>query len=133
LRGKKVEDTRRGRKFQRINIIGAVCNGAHLGIKCYKQATNSEFFERWFSECLLKEIPKGYTVIMDNASFHRKSKLHELAEKAGIGLIFLPPYSPDFNSIEKSWANMKRWLSGRMSNYHSIDSAVYDYFFVTDY
>jgi transposase len=47
---------------------------------------------------------------MDNAAFHRKGKLHALAEKAGCVVIFLPPYSPDLNKIEKYWA----WLKGRL-------------------
>jgi transposase len=133
LRGNKVEDTKRGRKFERSNVIGAFCNKEYFAIKCYNHTTNSEFFEQWFAECFLKVIPKGYTAIMDNASFHRKSKLYELAEEAGVGLLFLPPYSPDFNPIEKSWANMKRWLRSGMSDYPSIDKAVYDYFAVANY
>ena len=133
LRGIKVEDTKRGRKFERLNVIGAICNKKHLAVKCYKNTTNSKFFEQWFAECLLKEIPKGHTIIMDNASFHRKSKLYELAQEAEVGLIFLPPYSPDFNPIEKSWANMKRWLRSRMLDYMSIDAAVYYYFSVVNY
>jgi len=55
-----------------MNIIGA---------KCYNRTANSEFFEWWFAEYLLKEIPEGHTVIMDNASFHRKSKLNSLQKK----------------------------------------------------
>ena len=133
LRGNKVEDVKRGRKFQRVNVIGAFCNGKHLAVECYNHTTDSEFFEQWFDKRLLKVIPGGYTVIMDNASFHRKSKLYGLAKKAEVGLLFLPPYSPDFNPVEKSWANMKRWLRNKMSFYHSIDSAVYDYFSVANY
>ena len=133
LRGKRVEDKKRGRKFQRINIIGATCNGKHYAIKCYRHTTNSEFFERWFAECLLTGTPKGHTVIMDNASFHRKAKLRELAEKAEVGLLFLPPYSPDLNPIEKLWANMKRWLRNNLSCFDSLDPAIYQYFAVPDY
>ena len=133
MRGERVEDTKRGRKFQRTNIIATQCNGVHLAVKLYKHTTNSEFFEWWFAERLLKVIPKGHTVIMDNASFHRKSKLYELAEKAEVGLIFLPPYSPDLNSIEKSWANMKSWLRDNMSDYPTIESAVCAYFSISDY
>ena len=70
--------------------------------------------------------------IMDNARFHRKAKLRGLAEKAGVGLIFLPPYSPDLNPIEKSWANMKRWLRDNLSSFHSVEPAIYEYFSVAD-
>jgi transposase len=131
LRGKRIEDKKRGRKFQRVNIIGAVCNKKHFAVKCYNHTTNSEFFEYWFAECLLVEIPKGHTVIMDNASFHRKAKLRELSEKAGVDLMFLPAYSPDLNSIEKSWANMKRWLRNNLQRFQSVDSAIYEYFLLS--
>jgi len=128
LRGKKIEDVKRGRKFQRVNVIGALCNGNHCAIECYSHTTNSEFFERWFNEHLIKAIPKGHTVIMDNASFHRKAKLKEHAAEAGVRLLFLPAYSPDLNPIEKTWANMKRRLRDTLPSFHSTNAAIYDYF-----
>jgi hypothetical protein len=68
-----------GAKFNRVNVIGALCNGEHFGIECYSQTTDSEYFESWFQECILEGLPKGYTVILDNARFHRKEKLRKLA------------------------------------------------------
>ena len=47
---------------------------------------------------------------MDNASFHKSQRTKELIESVGCRIIFLPPYSPDLNPIEKFWANMKRWI-----------------------
>lgn len=67
-RGEKVEDTKRGRKYQRTNVIGGLCNGEYLAVECYAHATNSAFFEEWFEGNLLKEIPPNYTVVLDNAS-----------------------------------------------------------------
>jgi transposase len=130
VRGKKVEDEKRGRKFQRVNIIGGRCNGTHRAVRCYKGTTNSAFFERWFSEVLLKEVPRGCTIIMDNASFHRRGALLKIIKKARrkIGLLFLPAYSPDLNPIEKTWANMKRKLRDSLPHHDSVESAVYDYF-----
>lgn len=47
---------------------------------------------------------------MDNASFHRKKILYEIAVKYGMNVLFRPTYSPDFNQIEISWANLKQLL-----------------------
>ena len=130
-RGERVEDVKRGTKFERINVIGARCNGEHTAIECYRHATDGEFFEQWFENSLLEEIPKGYTVIMDNASFHRKTRLRKLA-RGKVRLLFLPPYSPDYNPIEKSWANMKRFLRDNIQHFQGVDSAIYSYFKIID-
>ena len=45
---------------------------------------------------------------MDNASFHKTQKTRELIEESGHELLFLPPCSPDFNPIEKHFANLKK-------------------------
>jgi transposase len=91
-----IEDAKHGAKFNRVNIIGALCDGKHSAIGCYKQSTDSKFFEYWFKGYLLPVIPKGFTVILDNARFHRKKELHKLA-RGKVRLLFLPPYSPDYN------------------------------------
>ena len=75
LRGDIIEDVKRGNKFERINVIGALCNNEHYAVECYNHSTDSIYFENWFENHLLKEIPKGHTVIMDNARFHKKEKL----------------------------------------------------------
>ncbi|TAA74009.1 MAG: DDE superfamily endonuclease [Candidatus Electronema aureum] len=52
-------------------------------------------------------MPKNSLVVMDNASFHKSEKTKELVKKFSCRLLFLPPYSPDLNPIEKFWASMK--------------------------
>jgi transposase len=126
-RGEIIEDVKRGNKYERVNVIGAFCNEQYYSITCYKQTTDSEFFESWFENCFLKEIPKGCTAILDNARFHRKKQLRKLAW-GKVRLIFLPAYSPDYNPIEKTWANMKRFLSNNMKDFQSVDFGIYRYF-----
>ena len=103
-RGDKVCDTKSGRNSQRMNVIGGLCNGKHIAIEQYEHTTDAVFFEHWFSDHLLKEVPRGCTIIIDNASFQRKEALLELIKKARrkVGLLFLSAYSPDLNPIEHS-------------------------------
>jgi transposase len=65
---------------------------------------------------------------MDNASFHRKSKLQNIAEFYGFKILWLPPYSPDKNSIEKFWANLKKWLRKFSKKFASIQEAICNFF-----
>ena len=81
-------------------------------------------FTEWFRKILVKSIPRGSTVILDNASFHPKQKLKNLARRHGINLLFLPPYSPDSNPIEKIWANMKRALANLLPNVKKLEYAI---------
>jgi hypothetical protein len=84
-----VEVVKRGEKFERVNVVGALRNEEYYAIECYQHTTVSGFFESWFKDCLLAEIPKGCTIILDNARFHRKEVLCTLATGKA-GLLFLP-------------------------------------------
>lgn len=64
-------------------------------------------FETWVEKFLIKELKPNQVVIMDNAAFHKSKRTKDLIESVGCTVLFLPPYSPDFNPIEKFWANMK--------------------------
>jgi transposase len=124
----KIEDVKNGRKFQRTNVIAAKIGDNIVAPFCYSWNTTSASFIEWFKTKFIKEVPKGTTAIMDNASFHPPKKLKNLCRRHGIKLLFLPAYSPDYNPIERSWANMKRALIDRIPACEDVPSAVYQYF-----
>ncbi|KFJ65916.1 DDE superendonuclease family protein [Francisella tularensis] len=74
----------------------------------YSGYTNTEIFNQWFEEHLCPSLKPKTTIVMDNASFHKSSKLIEIANKFDVQILYLPPYSPDLNPIEKVWANFKK-------------------------
>ena len=89
---------------------------------------DSRLFEFWFEKQLLPALPPDAVVVMDNASFHRKAQLISVAQKYGFRLIFLPPYSPEYNPIENFWARLKRRLRSSLVSYKSFDDAIFDAF-----
>jgi hypothetical protein len=131
LRGVKGEDVKRGHDCHRVNVAAAVihgkCGAKQLAPLWYQGSMKAGRFERWFEFELLKTIGVGKTIIMENASFHRKKHLSELCGKANTGLLFLPPYSPDFNPIAKDRAKMKRSLRDSSPMYSLLEHAIYNY------
>ena len=131
-RGVKVYATKPGRKFKKTNVVAGLLYGnsgkKHVGVHCYAHSTNADFFEDWFEWQLLSEVPENSMIIMDNASFRRKHNLIEIAARYGVVVIFLPPYSPEFNPIEHSWANLKEWLNYNLCRFFSLDFAIDSFF-----
>ena len=124
LRGEKVFDKISGKKYKRTNILSGMCQKNWVAPLQYEGTTDSILFEFWFEDCLLREVKQGSTIILDNATFHRKSVLPELAKKKSCHVLFLPPYSPDLNPIEKKWAWLKKHLRRILPLFDSFDHAL---------
>lgn len=77
----------------------------------YKGHTNTEGFVDWLERALLPKMntfPADNSVlVMDNASWHRDVKVRELCDSVGLKLMYLSPYSPDFNPIEAWFSDLK--------------------------
>jgi transposase len=123
-RGKPLLGKVSGRKFKRTGIVAAQMGKSIIAPFQYDGTMDSALFEGWFEKCLLPILPKNAVIVMDNASFHRKSKLYALAEKMGHRLLFLPPYSPELNPIENFWSWLKRYLRKILPDYPSFDDAL---------
>lgn len=115
-----------GRKFKRTSIVAAKMGKEILAPMQYDGTMDSSLFEIWFEHFLLPQLPEGAVIVMDNAAFHRKSKLFALAESSGHSLIFLPPYAPELNPIENFWSWLKRRLRKILSEFDGFDDALFD-------
>ncbi len=67
-------------------------------------------FEAYVEKVLVPDLRPGDIVVMDNLSSHKGPRTRALIEAAGASLLFLPPYSPDFNPIENVFAKLKALL-----------------------
>lgn len=71
---------------------------------------DGELFVTYVEHGLLPALRAGDVVVMDNLPGHRLPEVRELIESKGATLLYLPPYSPDFNPIEMIWSKVKRLL-----------------------
>jgi transposase len=110
-RGERVYLPTTGRKFKKLNIVAGLRDGEVICPTKYDWNTNAEWFLEWFEWWFCPLLRNGSVIIMDNASFHKKTVLNAVAATYGYQIIWLPPYSPDKNPIEHLWANLKKLAS----------------------
>jgi len=73
-------------------------------------AMNGETFLTWVEGMLVKELTPGDVVVMDNLPAHKVAGVRDAIEAVGASVLYLPPYSPDFNPIEKAFSKLKALL-----------------------
>ena len=71
---------------------------------------NGEMFLAWVRQGLAPTLQKGDVVILDNLATHKIGGIREAIAAVGARLLYLPPYSPDFNPIENMWSKIKQIL-----------------------
>lgn len=121
---------------KRVNILGAVIfqykNGKlisntrnnFIALGHCDKSINAPTFESWFANILLPKLPANTYIVMDNARFHKRPITEEMARNAGHKILWLPPYSPFLNKIEKKWAQIKN-LYNRVKC--SVLEAIYEF------
>jgi transposase len=73
-------------------------------------AMNGAIFVEYLQQCLVPSLRPGDIVIIDNLPAHKRDQVSQIIEAASASLIYLPPYSPDLNPIEQSFAKLKAHL-----------------------
>ena len=113
-----------GKPHACTSMIAGLQNNAMVAPMVLKGYCNTEVVLTWVKEVLLPSIARGSTMIWDNASFHKSTKIQTAIEEARCTLLFLPPYSPDLNPIEGWWAVLKRFITdgirARLGFYQAI-------------
>ncbi len=88
-------------------------------------STDRLTFEAFVVRKLVPKLWKGATVVWDNYSIHKGKEIEKAIASVGAKLIYLPPYSPDFNPIEKLWSKVKNTLrSIGARTYQDLDLAI---------
>jgi transposase len=117
----------RGRAPEGQRVVGRIPQGHYqtttlvAGIRLngpsapwlFEGAMDGEMFLAWVVQGLAPTLQKGDTVIMDNLATHKVHGVAGAIAGAGARLLYLPPYSPDFNPIENMWAKVKQILRSK--------------------
>jgi len=125
-RGEKVIGKISGKHFARTSIIAAQNGDEVLAPFAFGGSMNGDLFEGWLEHIFVPALktPEKSVLIIDNATHHRKDTIYDIADEHGFKVIFLPPYSPDLNPIEKFWANIKRRLRLHMYKFGTFWEAL---------
>jgi transposase len=91
-----------------LTLLGAIRVTGWVVLSTMFASTNKERFVRWLERKLLPRLKRGDVLVLDNLSAHHDVRVVPLCATRRVRVIYLPPYSPDFNPIEPGWALQKK-------------------------
>ena len=109
-RGARVREATPGGHWRTLTVLGAIRASGWVATMTVEAATDGDVFLTYLDQVLCPALQPGDVVVMDNLSAHKVSGVRDRIEAADAELLYLPPYSPDFNPIEQCWAQLKQYL-----------------------
>jgi len=98
--------------YQTSTLIAAIRLTGACAPWLFDGAMDGEMFLAWVREGLVPTLQPDDVVILDNLATHKVPGIRPAIEAVGAKLLYLPPYSPDFNPIENMWSKIKQILRG---------------------
>jgi transposase len=125
--GPRIHETTPGSHWKILTILGAMSTRGMIATMTIEEATDTDIFLAYLDHVLCPQLRPGDVVVMDNLSSHKVKGVRERIEAAGAELLYLPPYSPDLNPIEKAWSKLKLLLrSAKARTKEVLDQAITD-------
>lgn len=111
--------------WKTVTMLGAIGLDGFRGFANIEAGTSSEVFRAFVFHELVPRLRAGDCVVMDNLSAHRDALARDAIEAAGASILFLPPYSPEWNPIEKLWSKLKEFVRRQATDTRELfDDAV---------
>jgi transposase len=111
--------------WRMVTMLGAIGLDGFRGFANIEAGTSSEVFRAFVIHELVPQLRPGDCVVMDNLSAHRDKLARQAIENAGATILFLPPYSPEWNPIEKLWSKLKEFVRRQVTDSRELfDDAV---------
>ena len=109
-KGRRIRDRVPSGHWKILTILGAMDHTGMLAAMTVESATDGDVFLAFLDQVLCPKLRPGHVVVMDNLSAHKVDGVRERIEACGASVLYLPPYSPDLNPIEKAWSKLKARL-----------------------
>jgi transposase len=110
LGGGRIYESTPDSRWKILTILGALSTRGMIAAMTIEEATDGDIFLAYLDHCLCPQLRAGDVVVMDNLSSHKVAGVEQRIRKCGAELLYLPPYSPDLNPIEKAWSKLKGLL-----------------------
>ena len=111
-RGVRVRGSAPYGRWERLTLLGGLSLAGLIACMAVEGPADTDVVVAFTEHVLVPALHPGQVVLLDNLSPHRAARVRDLIERAGCRLLFLPPYSPDFNPIEQAWSKLKTLLRG---------------------
>ena len=110
LGGSRAVDSAPLSKPKNTTILSSIQLDGTLRYTTFSGGTTVEKFKQYLENNLLPYLNRDSVLVMDNMKSHHAKAVKDLLDSSGIRYIYLPPYSPDLNPIEKLWSKVKSFL-----------------------
>jgi len=125
VRGQRIPEATPGGHWKIMTILGAISLRGIIATMTIEAATDAEIFLAYVEQVLCPALKPGDVVVMDNLSSHKVDRVRRQIEAVGAEVLYLPPYSPDLNPIEKAWAKLKQLLrAAKARTKDALDQAI---------
>jgi len=111
LRGERVGEAAPQGHWQTVTMLAALTPRGLEAPMTIPAPTDGDIFLAYLEQVLCPCLRSGQVVILDNLAAHKVDGVQALVEKTGARLLYLPPYSPDFNPIEQAWSKSSRFFA----------------------
>jgi transposase len=108
--GQRIHESTPEGDWQILTMLGAMSTRGIIAAMTIEAATDQDIFLGFLDEVLCPALQPDDVVIMDNLSSHKVDGVRQRIEACQAELLYLPPYSPDLNPIEKAWSKLKQIL-----------------------
>lgn len=103
--GERAYDYKPFYRGSKVSVIGAITVSKVLAVMTLNDSMDASAFQVYISKCLVPQLWKGAVVVMDNLPAHKVKAIAPLIEAVGAKILYLSPYSPEFNPIEHWWCS----------------------------